>query len=561
MRSRKSESGLTVNAVGGTHVVLLGLDLESPKRKGCLGFAIQRNDVTEDETYWMSGMKTFAKTDPGLGPGGQASSHDHPFQSFQWSDYSAKPNHQYRYRVVPMYGEPAKLREGDDVTVSIQTESEFSGKHSVFFNRGAVASQEYARRFQNKKPSALGDADRAAAYKWLSRGLLEAFEAFVGRATGAGFSLYGAFYEFQWTDALSALREAKSRGVTLEILFDEIPGASGPAEKNVAAIAEEKLKAVCEGHTHGKIMHNKFLVLLKGKAPQAIWTGSTNLTENGIFGHSNCGHVVEDTEVAARYLAYWRQLQADPDHLAVDREWVQENNPDPPDPLTQDTTLIFSPRSGLSVLERYAAISAEHSRPLFMTFAFGMHEVFKEVYRKDDGVLRFALMDKEGNGAGLAKAKKEILEIRRLPNVVVAVGNNIPLNSFDRWLKEIDRVTAKVNVRWIHNKYMLVDPLSDIPTVITGSANFSVASTNANHENMLVIRNNTRVADIYFGEFMRLHAHYAFREAVKIAQENNEKDWEPKDLIPTDAWQEKGRYFKKGDQRSLRREYFSRSQT
>jgi phosphatidylserine/phosphatidylglycerophosphate/cardiolipin synthase-like enzyme len=63
---------------------------------------------------------------------------------------------------------------------------------------------------------------------------------------------------------------------------------------------------------------------------------------------------------------------------------------------------------------------------------------------------------------------------------------------------------------------MLVDPLSDDPTVVTGSANFSDASTSTNDENMLVIRGNKRVADIYFGEYMRLYSHYAFREAVQI---------------------------------------------
>jgi hypothetical protein len=93
MRKKFVGSGLTVNAVAGTHVVMLGLDLSDAKRKNCLGFAIQREDHTEDERYWMSGTKTFEATDPNLGPGGQVSSHEHPFQTFQWSDYSAKPEH------------------------------------------------------------------------------------------------------------------------------------------------------------------------------------------------------------------------------------------------------------------------------------------------------------------------------------------------------------------------------------------------------------------------------------------------------------------------------------
>jgi len=140
MRRKRTTDGLTVNAVAGTHVVLLGLDLAEAQRRGCLGFAIQREDHTEHERYWLSGTKTFKETDPGLGPGGRVSSRKHPFQSFQWADYSAKPEHDYTYTVIPLYGKPAKLEEGTGVGVRVTTETELGTPHSVFFNRGAVAS-------------------------------------------------------------------------------------------------------------------------------------------------------------------------------------------------------------------------------------------------------------------------------------------------------------------------------------------------------------------------------------------------------------------------------------
>ena len=47
--------------------------------------------------------------------------------------------------------------------------------------------------------------------------------------------------------------------------------------------------------------------------------------------------------------------------------------------------------------------------------------------------------------------------------------------------------------------------------MVTGSANFSDPSTNDNDENMLLIRGEQRVADIYFTEFNRLFFHYYFR--------------------------------------------------
>ncbi len=62
---------------------------------------------------------------------------------------------------------------------------------------------------------------------------------------------------------------------------------------------------------------------------------------------------------------------------------------------------------------------------------------------------------------------------------------------------------------------MLIDPLTSSPIVMAGSANFSNASSTENDENMLIVRNNNRVADIYLGEFMRLYNHHAFREFVE----------------------------------------------
>jgi len=54
--------------------------------------------------------------------------------------------------------------------------------------------------------------------------------------------------------------------------------------------------------------------------------------------------------------------------------------------------------------------------------------------------------------------------------------------------------------------------------VVTGSANFSAASTNSNDENMLIIRGSRRAADIYFTEFNRLFNHYYFRAVHEDVQ-------------------------------------------
>ena len=154
--------GQAVQATAGTDVVILGWDIEDLLKADLLGFAIQRVDHTENENVRRRGMKTFPNNNPPLPLGGNASSREQPFQTFQWGDYSAKPDHQYTYTITAMSGQPGALVAGASLSVDIATEAEDGGIHSIYFNRGAIASQEYARRFQNKSPNEVGEA----AYTW-----------------------------------------------------------------------------------------------------------------------------------------------------------------------------------------------------------------------------------------------------------------------------------------------------------------------------------------------------------------------------------------------------------
>jgi hypothetical protein len=283
MRTRKGSNGLAVNAVAGSYVVVLGLNIAETMRNGLRGFAIQRTDHNENETYWLSGTKVFESVEPHPASGGQYSSLIHPFQSFQWADYSAKPGYSYTYKVVAMYGDPGALEQRTSVDVSVVTERTEGETHTIHFNRGSPATQEYARRFQNQRPSVKGQA----AYDWLSRGLIESIIAFIRRATGGQFGLKGAFYEFQWPTVLDELRAAKLRGVHVHIVFDDIDNETGPHGDNEDAIARSQLESVTKPRTNGTLMHNKFLVLTENGSPRAVLFGSTNLTENGLFGHAN----------------------------------------------------------------------------------------------------------------------------------------------------------------------------------------------------------------------------------------------------------------------------------
>ena len=264
-------------------------------------------------------------------------------------------------------------------------------------------------------------------------------------------------------------------------------------------------------------------------------------------------HLVEEAAIARNYLAYWNELAQDPKSSPL-KDRVEMLSPLPTGKPPVGTTVLFSPRKNLDALDWYADLAINATDGLFMTFAFGMNDIFKNVYQNCVAPFRLALMEKKTRSmkAGPAKDAEEqkIQNLRNMPENVFAIGNFIRTNAFDGWLKE--RLTGlNSHVRYIHNKFMLIDPLSDDPIVVTGSANFSDASTRRNDENMVIIRGNTRVADIYLGEFMRLFSHHAFRESLQWRKPDD-----PPKPLRTDAWWTD--YFG-NTPRSTRRKYFSRT--
>ncbi len=158
MRVFKQSNDLKALAVAGSYVVVIGWDMpaETIRKHKVLGFALQRKRHSDGEVFWLSGQKKFEKTNPDPEPGVPTSSYKHPIQSFQWADYSVSPEEKYTYRLVARQGEPDALEDGESISLTVTCESIDNGKHAVHFNRGAIASQEYARRFQNRKPSEVG---------------------------------------------------------------------------------------------------------------------------------------------------------------------------------------------------------------------------------------------------------------------------------------------------------------------------------------------------------------------------------------------------------------------
>lgn len=520
MRKRVRGGDLSVHAVAGTYVTLLGLDIAegSPLLEGLLGFGIWRRNHTENKEGWLPGMKRFRSDAEEPHPSRLTSTRTNPMQGFMWSDYAAKAGHDYSYRVVPLYGEPGALTEGEAVEIRFKTEPERGRPHSVYFNRGAAASQAYARRFHNQPPDR---ESNPAAYPWLSRGLEEAMLRYIGRAKRERLKIRAAVYEFHYDRVLAALAQAAEAGVDVRVVFDGKKGDTKPGGRNRAAIDAAGLGelATCTPRTANPsyISHNKFIVLVDGRKAVSVWTGSTNITEGGIFGHSNLGHVVDDPGVAGKYLQYWTQLAKDPGAKEL-REWTDEHTPVPEGRPRKGTTPLFSPRGSIDALQYYADLMGGATSSVFFTAAFGVNRRLRRVLATDKPYLRYLLLESEDKPD---LDDPDVAAYQRDRQNLVAVGNLLDEEVLETWVRtnfgEEELTGTNKHVKYIHTKYMLIDALGSDPIVVTGSANFSDASTRNNDENMLIIRGDTRVADIYLGEFMRLYTHYRFRAFAQQA--------------------------------------------
>ena len=78
------------------------------KLPDCLGFAIYRVDVRAGTETCLPAMATFPDQDASK-PGRTTA--DDPVQKFYWKDVYAKRGGTYRYRIVPMTGEPGRVAD------------------------------------------------------------------------------------------------------------------------------------------------------------------------------------------------------------------------------------------------------------------------------------------------------------------------------------------------------------------------------------------------------------------------------------------------------------------
>lgn len=225
--------------------------------------------------------------------------------------------------------------------------------------------------------------------------------------------------------------------------------------------------------------------------------------------------------------------------------------------IPSGVTPVFSPRRGSAVLKNYIELVDAAERFSAVTLAFGVNRKFKDAL-KDNTIkspLLFLLLEKED--VPNPQSTSEFVRLKAANNIYQAFGAFIR-NPVYQWARETNARALSLNshVVYIHSKFLLRDPLGADPIVVTGSANFSDASTNDNDENMILIRGDLRVADIYFTEFNRLFNHYYFRAVMELVLRNRPNANQDASLFlaEDDSWTQK---YKPGTLRSKRVEVFT----
>jgi phosphatidylserine/phosphatidylglycerophosphate/cardiolipin synthase-like enzyme len=526
---------------------------------GCIGFALYRIDDKGKEAPLPShavfkgdAIKTGQTTE------------EFPIQKFYWKDPYARlvaektGNRKFRYKVVPLEGEPHKLKPMAHLPSIISNEivitSEMSPGVNAIFNRGLISTQRIARAFKGK-PSKGGLLPRISDEKDILRASLsgdmpETITAFVDRAKTSG-KIYAALYELGDEELIEKL---EGLGKRLEIVLSNSVGEDKDTGEKIDAnqpARDRLLKTAGKKQKYDRIMpgnhigHNKFLVYVdKNGKPQACLFGSTNWTATGLCAQTNNSIVVDDPKLAARYLAYWKQLAADTKAAKGDSKLLQGAalrkfgstgkdfpfgdgmtvsswfSPNTPKSRSKNTAKEKRP-GDMAALIKYID-GAKHAI-LFLAFYPGTPSIANwsaAALKKNKKLFVRGCVTNKSASEGFyyelkgmtppKKKKGEKAPVKQDPRVVGAEafdGKVVPKG----WQKEI----LKAGFAIIHDKIMVIDPFSSKCVVATGSHNLGHKASYNNDENFVIIEGNKNLAVAYATHVLDVYDHFSWRVSVK----------------------------------------------
>ena len=292
-------------------------------------------------------------------------------------------------------------------------------------------------------------------------------EQLIYRINGAQVSIHIAAFEFDLRPVAEALLAASRQGVEVRWITDDEYGIEVDDEEGRLFPLMENAAVEVRADDRVALMHNKFVIFDR----QAVWTGSTNLTENGNFRNNNNVLVIESPEVAAIYEREFEEL------------WRGESGPRSPSTVDEQAVTVKStPVQVLFAAEDevmshlVSLVDGAQESIRFMAFSFTHDE------------LAAAMLDRAEAGLDV----KGIFETR---------GSETPYSELYSLACAGLQVRQDGNPRTMHHKVLLIDDR----TVVTGSFNFSDNADQSNDENVVILKNSV-IARQYLREFERLWA-------------------------------------------------------
>jgi phosphatidylserine/phosphatidylglycerophosphate/cardiolipin synthase-like enzyme len=539
------------------------------KIPGCLGFAIYRKDGAPDAQGPWVPLSTWIGFPGQSNPDWTAhTSEEWPVQGFEWKDLTAKRGGTYSHRIVPLTGEPGNLTLHEDlaITTGPVTLTPERGSFKTYFNRGILSTQFLAHQIPAGPDGAPnfkilkdridqpGDPLREA----LAGQILEGVELLLKRAADEGGSSYLALYELNDPELVHKLLEAKD----LHLILSNA-GTDDSTNRSARQALHERsgIEVIDRFVPSGHIGHNKFCVHVDAQSrAQAVLLGSTNWTDTGICAQSNNALVVDDPTLAAAYLDYWNRLKADTTDghgkqgpglrssntepgardLAIDdgratvwfspnTEHARRSHAGPDEPVPPDLEEVFDLMS-----------RAKHSI-LFLEFEPGKPSILDKVAEisaaNPELFVRGAVTDPKALGAfdtTLVRGSRDNLDV--VPASAIE-------DQFGSWQHELLKAGPSAHAI-IHDKIVVIDPVSPDCVVVTGSHNHGYRASYNNDENLLIARGHRPLAQAYAVHVMDVYAHYRFRHRI---QEDRAKAFSGLDA--TDSWQD--RFFDPGNPKSI----------
>lgn len=317
---------------------------------------------------------------------------------------------------------------------------------------------------------------------------------------------------------------------------------------------------------NARIGHNKFAVLMGGDGtPKAVLTGSTNWTPNGLCAQSNNAVIIESPDLARVYSDYWDALLKDTNAFQIPQppkfkttnvqgQRLRTANGKPSDEIILgDGTKIahwFSPNTKNVVKKDvvppdlndvYGRMQNASDLVLFAVFLPSrsgktsvIEEAIKVATAKPNLMVYGAISDPTAMPNYVAPPKK-VKGAAPDPNAAPKVPSPA---TYDEGNVHIVRAAALTNKdivgnfehellkaghAIIHDKIVVVDPLSPNGFVAFGSHNLGYKASYENDENMLIVTNNPMLIQAYAVHVLDLYDHYRYRAVLQDLQAHHKK--------------------------------------